>query len=78
MFGLPQFNQQSPCWVASMIDAVWRAPAIERVRIRFERWMNSRRKLGRLLQEDAEPSWIEAPSGGLGECAPSEHRPESP
>lgn len=49
MFGLPQFNQQSPCWVASMIDAVWRVPNSERARISFERWMNSQRKLGRLL-----------------------------
>jgi hypothetical protein len=77
MFRLPQLNQQSPCWAASMIDAVWRAPDIGRARIRFERWMNSQGKLGRLLQEDAEPSWVEAPSGRLGECAPSEHRPES-
>ncbi len=49
MFGLPQFNQQSSCWVASMIDAVWRVPDSERARISFERWMNSQRKLGRLL-----------------------------
>jgi hypothetical protein len=49
MFRLPQLNQQSPCWAASMIDAVWRVPDSERVRISFERWMNSQRKLGRLL-----------------------------
>lgn len=68
MFGLPKFNQQSSCWVASMIDAVSRAPDVERVRMSFERWMISQRKLGRLLQEDAEPSSVEAPSGALGEC----------
>ena len=42
-------NAPSRVLIRMPADARWRAPDIERVRIRLERWMNSQRKLGRLL-----------------------------
>lgn len=53
---------------------LWRAPAIERLRISFVRWLDLHQSQGQLLVEGAGPSWLEARFGRFGGAAPDRQR----
>lgn len=73
-------NTPSHVLIRMPADAVWRAPDIERLRIRFERWLFVQQSEGRLLVERAGPSWVEARLGRSSAAVPDGQRclPEAP
>ena len=56
-------NAPSRVLIRMPADAHWRAPDIERLRLSFERWLDLHQSQGRLLVENAGPSWVEARLG---------------